>query len=283
LTFDFNLVDLRQTPEYANYLVKNGWLVETLDQQFVYLKKLPILPLTVLKVLRNTKIINQESIQKLRQKYHVIFQTIEPFQIQKPKAGRIYFVRNKQPNPPVLQTKTLWLDLNQSEQALIANLQPKTRYNLKQSLRSDLNVRIIHGDKIGQIELMEFYKLWSQNKPYNWLFKPSFPELQSLIHSFGPKCFMVMVNGQNQKLGSVIAVCLILNSPNMAFYWHNTSTAEGKKIFAPTLCLWQAILHCQHLGLKVFDFEGLWDERYPKLNKGWKGFTRFKLGFVKGE
>ena len=32
-------------------------------------------------------------------------------------------------------------------------------------------------------------------------------------------------------------------------------------------------------GLKIFDFEGIYDQRFPKLNKGWIGFSNFKKGF----
>jgi lipid II:glycine glycyltransferase (peptidoglycan interpeptide bridge formation enzyme) len=65
----------------------------------------------------------------------------------------------------------------------------------------------------------------------------------------------------------------------MAFYWHNGSLDIGKKLFAPTLCIWEAILECKRRRLKVFDFEGLYDERFPNKNTSWKGFSRFKLGF----
>ena len=32
-------------------------------------------------------------------------------------------------------------------------------------------------------------------------------------------------------------------------------------------------------GCQIFDFGGVYDERYPKTYKGWKGFTVFKEGF----
>jgi len=66
----------------------------------------------------------------------------------------------------------------------------------------------------------------------------------------------------------------------MAFYWHNASSHLGKKLFAPTLCVWQAMLECKKRGLKVFDFEGLYDERIPNRNLSWRGFSKFKEGFV---
>jgi hypothetical protein len=29
----------------------------------------------------------------------------------------------------------------------------------------------------------------------------------------------------------------------------------------------------------MFDFEGIFDERYPKSNRDWLGFSKFKSGF----
>jgi lipid II:glycine glycyltransferase (peptidoglycan interpeptide bridge formation enzyme) len=55
------------------------------------------------------------------------------------------------------------------------------------------------------------------------------------------------------------------------------SSLEGKKYFAPTLVAWNAIMSSKKEGKKIFDFEGIYDERFP-LNS-WKGFSRFKNGF----
>ncbi len=32
-------------------------------------------------------------------------------------------------------------------------------------------------------------------------------------------------------------------------------------------------------GNKEFDFVGVWDERLPRKNREWKGFTKFKEGY----
>ena len=65
----------------------------------------------------------------------------------------------------------------------------------------------------------------------------------------------------------------------MAFYWHNCSSYLGKKLKASTLSVWQAIKESKTRGLKIFDFEGIWDQRLPYLNQGWQGFSQFKKSF----
>ena len=248
---------------------------------FVFIKKLPFFPLSVVKVLRYRPPISQISLISLIKKHHPILVKLEPMEIEKTDDSQVYFKLFKKTSFPLTPTKTIWVDLRKSEAQLLKEMKPKTRYNIKKSkVKSQKSkVKIVSGNKVSREELNNFYQLWVKNKPHDWFFKPSYYELKSLVESFGNKCFLTSCR-QPATRGQLLASCLVLTSKNMAFYWHNCSTKKGKKLFAPTLCVWEAIRESKKRKLKIFDFEGIWDERYPKLNKGWKGFTRFKLGFA---
>ncbi|NMB56742.1 hypothetical protein GYA19_02275 [Candidatus Beckwithbacteria bacterium] len=277
------LIDIRQTSAYAQFLKLQHWQIVKLQNSQIFLKKLPFLPLYVAKALRYQEKLDYKDLKK---NWKIIWFQDEPFLIEKKENNSVYFkIKSK---TPLIPTKTLWLDLQKAEKELLANLSQKTRYNLKKAW-ANFKAEIIFGDKIKSKDFQNFYDLWLKNKPYNWLFKPNFKELQNLVTSFGKQCFFVNIYNQchsgldpeSIQKNNLLASCLILTSANMAFYWHNASNLEGKKVFAPTLAVWHAILQSKKMGLKIFDFEGLWDERLPKINKGWKGFTRFKLGFAK--
>ncbi len=268
------LEDIRQTSAYANFMSYLGWQTEKMNSPrpvFIYIRKLGLLPLYILKVLRYQLPLGKQY-KTMIKRYHPIIIKNEPFAVEKLTGNQVYFKINLDNKSPVLPTKTLWLNLNLSPAKLFNNLKPKTRYNLKKA-QLKVATLIISGSKIDKKIIKDFYFLWARNKPFNWLFKPSFTELESLIECFRDKCFLVSAQDMS-------AACLILTSKNMASYWHNASTAESRKFFAPTLCIWQAILEAKRRNLKIFDFEGVWDERFPKLNQGWQGFTRFKQGFV---
>jgi len=368
LNFEINsLQDIRQTPEYARFMEMLGWQLEGIGPTYAFVKKLPLLPFSIIKILRYHPPLSSIKLEKLAKKHHAIIVKEEPFILDQkytsfchpdpPVGGEgsspaegvgvtgirqrffgsksrplrmtecklclerqinnpIYFQVSPNNQWPLLPTKTIWTDLSQSEKNLLGRLKPKARYNLKKAVENKLTVAIIPGNKINHGQLKEFYNLWSHNKPHNFLFKPHFTELKSLVACFGKKCFFVFIylpchsnpplrRGKNLakrnlyapiKIGArsfsanwrirmtengVAACCLILISSNMVFYWHNASTKSGKKLFAPTLCVWEAIKEAKRRKLKVFDFEGVWDERFPDLNKGWKGFSRFKEGFTK--
>ena len=52
----------------------------------------------------------------------------------------------------------------------------------------------------------------------------------------------------------------------------------GKEYHAPYLAVWTAIKEARTSGCDVWDFEGIYDPRYPSTNS-WLGFTHFKKSF----
>jgi len=77
----------------------------------------------------------------------------------------------------------------------------------------------------------------------------------------------------------VVAGILLLFWNTTALYWIAGATHQGKKMFAPTLLVWYALLMGKKRKCAAFDFIGVWDERTPTQFKEWKGFTKFKEGF----
>jgi len=204
---------------------------------------------------------------------------IEPFKIEKIKGSHVYF--KVLPDWRLTPSKTLWLNLLKSERQLFSEIAKRTRNSIKKALKNNLQMEIISGNKITKRELREFYDAWSKNKPYNFLFKPSFNELKSLIAAFGKKCFFGFGFSSSTNEEKLVAACLVLSSKNMAFDWFGMTTPLGRRLSVKPLVLWEAIKEAKRQKLRVFDFEGVWDERFPRHNKGWKGFTKFKEGFSK--
>jgi lipid II:glycine glycyltransferase (peptidoglycan interpeptide bridge formation enzyme) len=52
---------------------------------------------------------------------------------------------------------------------------------------------------------------------------------------------------------------------------------EGRSTLSQYTLLWNGILWAKKNGYKIFDFEGIFDPRFP--DKNWKGFTHFKRSF----
>ena len=301
-----NLIDIRQTPEYAQYMQQNGWQIQITYKKgiipieakdllvnksnaILYTKKIPLTPFSVTKALRY----HPKHIKNINKPRGCLIYKDEPFKIQfqnntnalnkntQHPSQTIYYDKNPKNTWPVTPTKTIWINLKSPLELIKQELKQKTRYNLKQATtKINLKITTTPADTINQQQIDNFYQIWAHNKPYNWLFKPSKKSLISLIKSFQTKAFLIEASTHSNPKTSV-ASALILTSPNMSFYWHNASTDLGKQHYAPTLVVWEAIKQSKKRKLSVFDFEGVWDQRYPNLNQGWKGFTQFKQGFIK--
>lgn len=76
-----------------------------------------------------------------------------------------------------------------------------------------------------------------------------------------------------------LAGVFLLFHDQVAYYWMAAATKEGKELAAPSLLVWEALKMAKEKGCTVFDFEGVFDERFPKQTSSWKGFTKFKEGF----
>ncbi len=276
----FPLQDVRQTVFYANFMKKMGWRVKKIDCCYLFFKKLPFLPFYLGKILRYSNKLNLQKLKDAVKKYRFLFIKLYPFQIHKnlvshtKKQGKTKNSLFKKDNHPLIPTKTIFLDLEKNLEEIKKSFKQKTRYNLNLSLRKEVITKVIDGGRITNKQLKEFFDLWSQNKPYNFLFKPSLKELLSLTESFSKNCFFVFVFKHKE----IIAQSLILTSKNMACYWFNASNKKGKALFAPTLVIWEAVREGKKRGLKVFDLDGIYDKRFNN-QAGWQGFSRFKQGF----
>ena len=273
---------------------KMGWEVEISQSRglknYIYIKKLPLVPFSVAKILRCHLPENKEGLKRFLKQIHqadkkhrTLFIKLYPFLLKNQKNPHysLLITHYSKDKSPLIPTKTIWINLKKTEKELLKEIKKKVRYSINFSKKRGVKTKIVSGDKITNKQSNEFYKIWSKNKPHNWLFKPNFNELKYLVESFGKKCFFVfaLTNHQPQTTNHPISGVLILTSKNMAFDWFGANTLKGRKLLAKSLILWKAIKESKKRGLKIFDFEGIYDKRFPKLNKGWIGFSNFKKGF----
>jgi len=138
---------------------------------------------------------------------------------------------------PYLPSKTIEIDLTKTENQLLGEMHHKTRYNIKIAKRNKLQVT-------SSSDMNSFVELWLAAQPSRRLLKPGI---------------------------------LMPETGSVAYYMYAAATPEGKKLFAPTLVTWEAIKLAKKLKCKLFDLEGVYDDRFPL--KSWLGFTRFKKSF----
>lgn len=269
------MIDLRQTKEYAQYMQKLRWEVEeyqitdlppraglaTSNKCRIFIKKVPFLG-KIIKIQR-PQFISKEIVGKIINLHKPTVIYVEPSLLPKsPQLADFSPCRSC-----FLPPKTIHIDLKKSEKELLSLMKPKTRYNIKLAQKKGVEVE-------KSIDINAFANLWKSAARKRGMWLGQDKEIKTIWDAFGNKAHLLLAKTDNKILGGV----LIVPSPDTAYYMYAGSHDEGKKLFAPTLLAWEAIKLAKKEGLEVFDFEGIFDERYPQTNK-WKGFTKFKEGF----
>ena len=263
------MIDLRQTKEYANYLHLDGWIVERIDNVNYFLKKLPIVGY-VLKIQRPERI-DFKVIDKLSQKYGIFQIIIEPkfeYQVSSIQSHGYQLAKST-----YLPSKTLCIDISKSQKEIYSHFQRNIRTGVARGKSFKTKVYSTPQD------LKIFRNAWKSSVKFD-RYVPSLESLLNLRKSFKQnKCiFLASHNIVGRIIGGVIFTITSHGVSNyITFYNYGFISNEGRSTLSMASLLYQGILWGKEMGCKTFDFEGIYDERFP--NKSWLGFTRFKKSF----
>lgn len=292
------MIDIRQTQEYANYMRSLGWVVERIEKTNYFIRRIPLLG-SILKVQRPEEI-RFDTIDKLCRKYGVFQTIIEPslstcvetFE----DCHKLMIAHSfKLAKSTFLPSKTLQIDLTKSRVEIEKHFKKDVRYALRKASGSDLRFgepqgsekshRLGEGSgvKIKEYSTPEEIKIfregWKKCVKFN-RYVPSAEQLIKLKKSF-PQAHSIFLASHNIS-GSIIGGALFTTSSHersnyITYYWQAFTDPEGRALLSQYSLLYQGILWAKKNGYKVFDFEGIFDPRFP--NKSWLGFTHFKRSF----
>jgi len=266
-------MDIRQSPAYAQFIRNLGWQIEKIGRWNVFIKKFPLIG-SFIKIQRIIPPIPFEEIETIAKKHRAFQIIIEPAVSNQPLA--ISCQPGYRPlKSPFIPTKTLILDLCRSEKEIFNSFTKNKRRDIRIAERNKLVI------KEGTPE--EFLKLKKKS-----LFRKHIlslgteKEILPLIKAFAPEKSKILLAypacPSEAEFDLAKGGLLLLFHDKTAYYWQAAATEKGKKLMAPTLLLWEAIKLAKKKGCTKFDFEGVYDERFPQ-NKSWLGFTHFKQGF----
>ncbi len=208
----------------------------------VFIKKLWF---TSLVKAQRFQIINLDFLKK----YHPLLIKLEPLK-------EINISGFKKDTWPMLPTKTVVLDLKNI-------ILPKdTKYEIRKA----------SGLKIEESpDTDRFYKLLEETMKIGKWSIPIRKEVINLYKSFQPNNSVILITAYSG--------CLLIWDGDTAHYMYAALSKKGRELGAAYFTLWEAIKFCQRKKLRFLDLEGIYDERRPKDNKNWQGFTKFKMGW----
>jgi lipid II:glycine glycyltransferase (peptidoglycan interpeptide bridge formation enzyme) len=265
-------VEIQQSPLYKKYIEALHWDVVSLEGVNMWFKKIPILG-TMAKIQRPEVLPYLPKLIPLLKNYNVRTVVVESSMNYSQEEfsawvnGLSKFFRISKES--YLSTKTILVDLSQPEKELFQNFSSAKRRAVRKAekhgvvvkeskdIHAMIRVKNVSAGMFGGITTYGMDKLWK---------------------IFSPKNATILL-AYHTSLNSPIGGILLLFWENIAYYWLVGATKKGKKLFAPTLLVWEALKVSKKRGMKYFDFIGVWDERTPRKNTEWKGFSKFKEGF----
>lgn len=256
------MLDIRQSSTYAAYLKNIGWQVDKERGNYYYSKKFPLVG-AFLKLQRPEKIFLKD-IRMLSKKRRA-FRTIIELKTSKQKE---FLKKNgyKLSKSPYLPTKTLVVNLKKP----ISELKSDLSKDAKRSLKKTQNIKI---KRININEIEKFRKSWRKSVGMG-RYVPSTKNLSAMKRVFNKNCLILYQTNASRHPGTG---AVFLKDDMSAYYWYAFTDEKGRKTLSQYKLVWEGILWAKNKGVKYFDFEGIYDERFPK--KSWRGFTLFKKKF----
>jgi lipid II:glycine glycyltransferase (peptidoglycan interpeptide bridge formation enzyme) len=225
-----------------------------------------------------------DELQKIGREERCVFIQLEPNVIvsQNTKSE----IRNTKLVPaahPLFTKYTFVLDLTKSEEELLKDMHPKTRYNIRVATKHDVHVKIDNSD--GSFE--KYWKLTSETTKRQGFYahtKQYHRHQWDLLHHITNETdarpndlSSFILNGSYD--GKVLTSLLFFAFKDTLYYPYGASSNEHRNVMHSTLTMWEGIKLGKRLGLKKFDMWGAAEVENPETSNPYYGFHRFKQGF----
>lgn len=261
-------MELQQSPLYAKYIAALGWHVLTVNNVRMFFRQIPLAG-GLLKIQRPRTL---PDITGIVREYHVKTVAVEPHPKQDLAAykrwcgsvGKHCRVVCSSYQP----TKTLLIELTVPEGTIFSRFTDAKRRAVRKAVKNGITVE-------ESTDIKNLIKIKNKSGgPFGFITTFGIDRFWAIM---APDHATVMLayTDTHKLVGGILLVFW----EKTAYYWIAGATRLGKKLFVPTILVWEALKVAKHRGTKQFDFVGVWDERKPKEHHEWLGFTKFKEGF----
>ncbi|MBA3533026.1 MAG: peptidoglycan bridge formation glycyltransferase FemA/FemB family protein [Ardenticatenales bacterium] len=163
------------------------------------------------------------------------------------------------------------IDLRPDEEALLANMKSKTRYNVRLAERRSVEVRLGRADEFGH-----FYQMYAETSARDgFLIRPRdyYLDLWRDFHARGlAEMLLACVDGE------AVAGLILFYFGSRAWYFYGASTEKERAAMPNYALQWAAIQRAKAHGATEYDLWGAPD-RLDDPEDGMAGVWRFKTGF----
>lgn len=210
-----------------------------------------------------------EALKKIGKEHNCAFIKVEPNVIASEAKQSGNFIPSLKP----LFTKyNFILDLTQSEEELLKNMHPKTRYNIKVAEKHGVKVIERIDDEALEIYLKLYFETTKRQGYYGHSESYHRKVWQKLREEKMARILIATYRGKS------LTAWMLLNFRENLYYPYGGSSKLHPEIMANNLVAWEAIKLGKTLGLKKFDMWGALGSNAHSSDPRF-GFHRFKQGY----
>jgi len=268
-------MDLRQSPQYADYLQLLGWKIGRIGSCQIFIRQFPLIG-SIIKIQRPEKMPSLEQILQLAKRYRASQILIEPSKPLNHLTIQPFSDYGFRPSSPSLPSKTLHIDLTRNEDQIFSGFTPAKRRAIRRAIKNKVMIKESE-------DIESFIRLKNAQHGFLGRILKVDKQFHALWQAFRPqKTILLLAFDTFDTLGTLdtfipVAGLLLLFHEKIAYYYQAVSTKQGNQLAAPSFLVWEALKLAKKKGCQTFDFEGIDDSRFSQ--KSWLGFTKFKKGF----
>lgn len=210
-------------------------------------------------------------IQKIAEQENCVFVRMRPQLIANADNLRLLETLGLKKSPMHLAAEhTVMIDLNKSEEELLADMRRQTRYEVRKADKLEIKVKKGNDEAI----FKEFQKVQAKTAKRQNFIPPDLKTLMAEREAFGKN---IEIYTAETKEGEKIAYGLIIKDGLEGDYYEAASTDLNRKMPGAYALLWQAMRDLKKAGYQRFNLWGIAPAGQP--NHRYAGVTTFKTGF----
>jgi lipid II:glycine glycyltransferase (peptidoglycan interpeptide bridge formation enzyme) len=178
---------------------------------------------------------------------------------------------------PIQPQRTILINLEGDEDALLARMKQKTRYNIRLAERRGVVVR-----PSNRIDLFyEMMTITGTRENFGVHAQAYYQKAYEIFHPIGA-CELLVAEYEGELLGGL----MVFQHQGRAWYFYGASTEAHRNLMPAYLLQWQAMRWARSKGCHIYDLWGVPDEDesvleadFTSRSDGLWGVYRFKRGF----
>ncbi len=236
--------------------------------RYLYVPRGPVVSLEALEDIR------QDELLTFAKAKGYVFLRVEPqSELLRKQLVEIFTKSFRKASYDIQPREILMIDVTKNEDALLAEMKSKTRYNIRLAEKHGIRIEETRNDS----DETSFFELLTKTAARKDIhFHPQAYYQKFLEHFDRDTCELLVA----KKDGEVLAGILVLYYVDTAYYLHGGSNDHGRKYMAPHFLQWEAIKRVKARGMKQYDLGGVAVKERSPEGKDWTGITRFKQGFA---